>query len=30
VNLNGASSRVKGLQFDAQGWFPWLHDVTVE
>lgn len=30
VNLNGASSRVKGLRYDAQGWFPWLYEVTVE
>jgi peptide/nickel transport system substrate-binding protein len=30
VNLNGASSRVQGLRYDAQGWFPWLHDVRVE
>ena len=29
VNLNGVSSRVQGLRFDAQGWFPWLIDVTV-
>jgi peptide/nickel transport system substrate-binding protein len=29
VNLNGASSQVEGLHFDAQGWFPWLIDVTV-
>jgi peptide/nickel transport system substrate-binding protein len=28
VNLNGVSSRVEGLRFDAQGWFPWLIDVT--
>lgn len=28
VNLNGVSSRVQGLRFDAQGWFPWLIDVT--
>nr|HID15131.1 hypothetical protein [Anaerolineae bacterium] len=30
VNLNGVSNRVQGLRFDAQGWFPWLIDVTVE
>jgi peptide/nickel transport system substrate-binding protein len=30
VNLNGASNRVQGLRFDAQGWFPWLIDATVE
>jgi peptide/nickel transport system substrate-binding protein len=30
VNLNGVSSRVQGLRFDAQGWFPWLIDATVE
>lgn len=29
VNLNGVSSRVQGLRFDAQGWFPWLIDVTL-
>ncbi len=29
VNLNGVSNRVQGLRFDAQGWFPWLIDVTV-
>jgi peptide/nickel transport system substrate-binding protein len=29
VNLNGVSTRVQGLRFDAQGWFPWLIDVTV-
>ena len=28
VNLNGVSKRVQGLRFDAQGWFPWLIDVT--
>jgi peptide/nickel transport system substrate-binding protein len=28
VNLNGVSSRVQNLHFDAQGWFPWLIDVT--
>lgn len=30
VNLNGVSNEVQGLRFDAQGWFPWLIDVTVE
>ena len=30
VNLNGVSNRVQGLRFDAQGWFPWLIDVTLE
>jgi len=30
VNLNGVSNRVQGLLFDAQGWFPWLVDVTLE
>jgi ABC-type transport system substrate-binding protein len=30
VNLNVASTRVTGLRFDAQGWFPWLYDVQVE
>jgi len=29
VNLNVASTRVKGLRYDARGWFPWLVDVTV-
>jgi len=29
VNLNGVSNRVQGLRFDAQGWFPWLIDVTL-
>jgi peptide/nickel transport system substrate-binding protein len=28
VNLNGVSNQVQGLRFDAQGWFPWLIDVT--
>jgi peptide/nickel transport system substrate-binding protein len=28
VNLNGVSNQVQGLRFDAQGWFPWLVDVT--
>jgi len=30
VNLNGVSNQVQGLRYDAQGWFPWLIDVTVE
>jgi len=30
VNLNGVSNHVQGLRYDAQGWFPWLIDVTVE
>lgn len=30
VNLNMASSQVKGLRYDARGWFPWLVDVQVE
>lgn len=29
VNLNGTSRQVQGLRFDAQGWFPWLIDVTL-
>jgi peptide/nickel transport system substrate-binding protein len=29
VNLNVASSRVEGLRYDAQGWFPWLYPVRV-
>jgi peptide/nickel transport system substrate-binding protein len=29
VNLNGVNDHVQGLAFDAQGWFPWLIDVTV-
>jgi peptide/nickel transport system substrate-binding protein len=28
VNLNGVADRLQGLRFDAQGWFPWLIDVT--
>ncbi len=27
VNLDAASARVKGLRYDAHGWFPLLHDV---
>ncbi len=30
VNLNVASSKVKGLRYSLQGWFPWLYDVYVE
>jgi peptide/nickel transport system substrate-binding protein len=30
VNLNVASARVRGLRYDAQGWFPWFYDVRVE
>ena len=30
VNLNGVNDHVQGLAFDAQGWFPWLIDVTAE
>jgi peptide/nickel transport system substrate-binding protein len=30
VNLNGASSSIKGLRYSLQGWFPWLYDVYVE
>ncbi len=30
VNINAASSRVGGLQYDRRGWFPWLHDVYLE
>jgi peptide/nickel transport system substrate-binding protein len=29
VNLNGVNSQVSGLRFDAQGWFPWLIDMTL-
>jgi peptide/nickel transport system substrate-binding protein len=29
VNVNGVSKDVAGLRFDAQGWFPWLIDVTL-
>jgi peptide/nickel transport system substrate-binding protein len=29
VNLNGVSNQVTNLEFDAQGWFPWLIDVTL-
>jgi peptide/nickel transport system substrate-binding protein len=30
VNLNGVSSRVKGLRYDTQGWFPMLYDVKLD
>jgi peptide/nickel transport system substrate-binding protein len=30
VNLNAASASVKGLRFDAHGWFPLLHDVYLQ
>jgi peptide/nickel transport system substrate-binding protein len=30
VNLNAARGRVKGLRYDAHGWFPWLHDAYLE
>jgi peptide/nickel transport system substrate-binding protein len=30
VNLNVARAAVKGLRFDAQGWFPWLANVTLD
>lgn len=30
VNLNGVSAQVSGLRFSAQGWFPWLVDVSVK
>lgn len=30
VNLNVAQSKVQGLRFDAQGWFPWLVDVKLD
>lgn len=30
VNLNGVNSQVQGLRYDAQGWFPWLIDVSLE
>jgi len=29
VNLNGLDARVTGLRFSAQGWFPWLVDVSL-
>ncbi len=27
VNLNAASAKVQGLEYDVQGWFPVLYDV---
>jgi peptide/nickel transport system substrate-binding protein len=30
VNLDAAGARVKGLRFDAHGWFPLLHDVYLQ
>jgi ABC-type transport system substrate-binding protein len=30
VNLNGINTQVQGLRYDAQGWFPWLIDVSLE
>lgn len=30
VNLNVARAEVRGLRFDAQGWFPWLVDVSLD
>jgi ABC-type transport system substrate-binding protein len=27
VNLNASSANLAGLQFDAYGWFPLLHNV---
>jgi len=29
VNLNGVNTQVRGLRFDARGWFPWLYDVQL-
>ncbi|MFN8529615.1 MAG: ABC transporter substrate-binding protein [Anaerolineae bacterium] len=29
VNLNGVSTRIQGLTFDAYGWFPLLNNITV-
>jgi peptide/nickel transport system substrate-binding protein len=29
VNLNAASAQVQNLRFDAHGWFPLLHDVSL-
>jgi peptide/nickel transport system substrate-binding protein len=29
VNLNAAAADVQGLQYDRQGWFPWLYGVSV-
>ena len=30
VNLNMASAKVTGLQFSAEGWFPWLSQVDLQ
>jgi peptide/nickel transport system substrate-binding protein len=30
MNLNGLNTRVQGLRFDAQGWFPRLMDLSLE
>lgn len=30
VNLNGHLPEINGLHFDAQGWFPYLTDLTLE
>lgn len=30
VNLNAAKATVKGLRYDRRGWFPWLHDVSLD
>ena len=30
VNLNAASTSVRGLRYDRQGWFPWLYDTYRE
>ena len=30
VNLNVTRADVRGLRFDAQGWFPWLVDVRLD
>lgn len=30
VNLNAAQAKVRGLQYDRRGWFPWLYDVYLE
>ncbi len=29
VNLNAAATKVQGLRYDRQGWFPWLYEVDV-
>jgi peptide/nickel transport system substrate-binding protein len=28
VNLNGVRSNIQGLEYDAQGWFPWLIELS--